>query len=360
MIHKLFKTAVVSLSLFTFASNIYPCTTFSLSDSKSHCFGKNYDFPIGNAHVSINKRNLVKVSIPLNDEKRVAWVSKYGSITFNQFGKELPNGGMNEAGLVIELMALDNPEYSAMDSRFGLTELQWIQYMLDNYSTVDEVLASDNSMRMSLYSMVPIHVLISDKRGDVAVLEYVNNKTVVHRDRSLPFTALTNDTYDNSVDYMKHFHYVHSPRQLPQSISSLDRFVRASYYAKNYCSRYNPSDYSFMILGSVNVEDFTQWSIVYDINNMKISYKTLNNNKIRSISLNDFDFSPVSPALYIDIDSDIQNVSTDFTPYSSTANKALIDLVFSSLDGFNSVPQEVRDQLAQYPETVVSLPMVGR
>src|SRR5512133_2080891 len=102
MIQKLFKTVVVSLSLFTFTSNIYPCSSFSLSSFKSHCVGKNYDFPIGYGHVSVNKRDLVKVSIPRNDEKKVAWVSKYGSITFNQFGKELPNGGMNEAGLVIE------------------------------------------------------------------------------------------------------------------------------------------------------------------------------------------------------------------------------------------------------------------
>lgn len=360
MIQKLFKTAVVSLSLFTFTSNIYPCTSFSLSDSRHHFFGKNYDFPIGNAHVSINKRNLVKVSLPLNDEKRVAWVSKFGSITFNQFGKEMPSGGMNEAGLVIELMALDKPEYPAIDSRFGLTELQWIQYMLDNYSSVDEVLASDNAMRMSLYSTYPIHVLISDKSGDAGVLEYVNNKTVIHHNHSLPFTALSNDTYDNSLNYMKHFRYIHSPRQLPQTTSSLDRFVRASYYTKNYNRRYNPIDYSFMILGSVNQGYFTQWSIVYDINNMKISYKTLNNDKIRTISMNDFDFSPVTPALYIDIDSDIQNGNSDFMPYSSTENKALIELVFSSLDEFVGIPQEFRDLLAQLPETTVPLPIVGR
>ena len=31
-----------------------------------------------------------------------SWVSKYGSVTFNQYGRELPTGGMNEAGLVVE------------------------------------------------------------------------------------------------------------------------------------------------------------------------------------------------------------------------------------------------------------------
>ncbi len=360
MIHKLIKTAIVSLSLVAFTSTIYPCSTFSLSSFKNHCFGKSYDFPIGYGHISVNKRNLVKISISRNDEKKIAWVSKYGSITFNQFGKELPNGGMNEAGLVIEEMTLENTDYPAIDSRFGLEELQWIQYMLDNFSTVDEVLASDNSIRMSAYSAHPIHIMMSDKSGDVAVLEYVNNKTVIHRDRSLPFTALTNDTYDNSLDYMKHFRHVQSPRQLPKTMSSLDRFVRASYYTKNYCSQYNASDYSFMILSSVNQYNHTQWSIVYDIKNMRISYKTLNNDRIRSISLNNFDFSPMTPALYTDIDSDIQNGSIDFLPYSFAANKSLIDVVFSSLNGFINVSQEDLNQLTQYPETTVPLPMVGK
>lgn len=232
--------------------------------------------------------------------------------------------------------------------------------MPDNYSTIDEVLASDNSMRMSLYSRYPIHVLISDKSGDAGVLEYINNKTVIHRNRSLPFTALTNDSYDNSLNYLKRFRYIHSPGQLPQTISSLDRFVRASYYTRNYCSRDNAGDYSFMILSSVNVDNFTQWSIVYDVNNMTISYKTLNNENIRTVSMNEFDFSPVTPALCIDIDYDIQNENTDFKPYSYAANKALIDLVFSSLDEFSGVPLEFRDQLAQYPETTIPLLMVGR
>jgi len=56
------------------------------------------------------------------------WVSAYGSVTFNQFGRELPLGRMNEAGLVIEIMWLTQTEYPHSDRRPALRELQWAQY----------------------------------------------------------------------------------------------------------------------------------------------------------------------------------------------------------------------------------------
>ena len=34
------------------------------------------------------------------------WTSKFGSVTFNQYGKDNPMGGVNERGLVIEVMEL--------------------------------------------------------------------------------------------------------------------------------------------------------------------------------------------------------------------------------------------------------------
>jgi choloylglycine hydrolase len=352
-----FNSIAFCLALVVPITFAVPCTTFSLNVKGKKCFGKNYDFPVGYGHVSVNKRNLIKVSIPLGTEKRCAWVSKYGSITFNQFGKELPCGGMNETGLVIELMAHGETVFPNPDARFGLTELQWIQYMLDNFASVDEVISSDNSIRMSVNSMMPIHVLISDKSGNTATLEYLNNKTVIHKNWMLPVPVLTNDTYDQSVNYYKRFCHVGDPDRLPQTVSSLDRFTRAAWYIHNYRSRYEPVEYSFSVLSSTNVEQFTQWSIVYDIQNMSIYYKTLNNNTTRMISMKDFDLSSKTPALYIDIDADINNTATDFLPYSQTANSNLIETVFSSLDGFRDVPAEALSELSRYPDTVVPLPI---
>ena len=43
------------------------------------------------------------------------WVSKYGSITFTQVGKELPIGGMNKIRFTIEFLWLDDTTYPLQD-----------------------------------------------------------------------------------------------------------------------------------------------------------------------------------------------------------------------------------------------------
>ncbi|MFP4472205.1 MAG: linear amide C-N hydrolase, partial [Bacteroidales bacterium] len=124
------------------------CTTFCLQDDSGHIvFGRNFDFPSGLGHVVVNHRNLQKTAFIRPPEKPITWVSKLGSISFNQNGREFPYGGMNEAGLVIEQMWLQETKYPAHDHRYGLSELQWIQYQLDNAATVQEVIDSDTLLR---------------------------------------------------------------------------------------------------------------------------------------------------------------------------------------------------------------------
>ena len=100
-------------------------------------------------------------------EKPFTWISRYGSISFNQNGREFPYGGMNQAGLVIEQMMHENEDakYPALDDRFGLAELQWIQYQLDVSASVADVIASDRTVRISFTSVAPLHFLAADAGG---------------------------------------------------------------------------------------------------------------------------------------------------------------------------------------------------
>ena len=70
--------------------------------------------------------------------KPFTWTSRFGSLTFNQYGREFPSGGINEKGLVVELMWLDDTRYPAPDGRGELPTLQWIQYQLDTAANVDD------------------------------------------------------------------------------------------------------------------------------------------------------------------------------------------------------------------------------
>lgn len=100
------KNVLILLLLF-FTTNAISCTTFVLKNSNNLVFGRNLDWFSDNGIVVINKLNIKKTALVFPPEKPVTWTSRYGSITFNQFGKEFPFGGINEKGLVVELMVVD-------------------------------------------------------------------------------------------------------------------------------------------------------------------------------------------------------------------------------------------------------------
>jgi hypothetical protein len=88
-------------------------------------------------------------------------------VTFNQYGREFPAGGMNDAGLVVEIMWLESSEYERPDARPTLNELQWIQYQLDRFATVDEVEAHAAELRVSRVNG-KVHYLACDRGGHCA------------------------------------------------------------------------------------------------------------------------------------------------------------------------------------------------
>jgi penicillin V acylase-like amidase (Ntn superfamily) len=94
-------------------------------------FAKNYDWNIGYGLILINKRGVAKKSASGQPENRASWMSRYDSLTFNQYGREFPSGGINEAGLAVELMWLDDAEYPADPRIPSFGTLEWIQYQLD-------------------------------------------------------------------------------------------------------------------------------------------------------------------------------------------------------------------------------------
>jgi len=345
MINNKFNLMRIVLIITFLAYQIFPCTTFIIKDKKNLVFGRNFDFSTSLGHVSINKRNLIKTAFIDVPEKKISWVSKYGSLTFNQIGKELPYGGINEAGLVIELMWFSETEYPELDNRYGLRELQWIQYQLDNFTSVREIIASKGTVRISQQSSTPIHFLMCDKKGNRAVIEYINGKFTYFQGRRLPYAALANSSYRSSLRYLSKV----TCKNPPSTSSSYDRFVRAAFLSKKQRYGKDIIKYSFNVLETINYDYDSQWSIVYDIKNMIVYYKTEFNQEMRIISINSIDFSCQTPALYLDID---YPTTDEFLEYNQDANRALIENVFNVVEFLQPLPSELRDMLAAYPNSI--------
>ena len=326
----------------------FGCTTFCLKNKGEVLFGKNYDWSIGDGMIFVNKRGMSKTS-SLDAEKNVAkWTSKYGSVTFNQYGWEQPSGGMNEAGLAIELMWLDDTKYPKADERPAIDVLEWIQYQLDTSASTAEVIRNSESVRIA--SRINLHYMVQDRGGNAATIEFLDGKLVAHTGIELPVATLTNDTYARSMRYA-----ASNNPESTKSVSSLDRFVRASSRAKQFADKQlaekEAIDYAFETLANAAQPGYTQWSIVYDQKRMKIHYRTKSRPEIKTVDAHYFDYGCVSPVMIFDLNAEeAGDVTPNFKQYSRTANRDLIQRSFNGTEFLQKVPDKARDASAEFPE----------
>lgn len=83
----------------------HACTSFCMDTPGGPVYGTNMDLFLGQGLVFVNRRGIAKMGYSENTNgETAAWVSEYGSVTFNLVGRELAWGGMNEAGLVVGTM----------------------------------------------------------------------------------------------------------------------------------------------------------------------------------------------------------------------------------------------------------------
>ncbi|MEJ2722456.1 MAG: linear amide C-N hydrolase, partial [bacterium] len=123
------------------------CSVFSLSSGGETVLGQNLDYEYFPAWVVVNTPGVTKSILPWKGHwpypgkrETVSWVSRYGSVTFTCYGRDFIEGGMNEAGLMVDQANLA-ADYPPDDGRPGVSCPQWMQYQLDNFATVDDVLA---------------------------------------------------------------------------------------------------------------------------------------------------------------------------------------------------------------------------
>jgi penicillin V acylase-like amidase (Ntn superfamily) len=344
----------------------YPCSTFVLGQGDVLLFGRNWDFYTSTGLIVTNMRGISKTALILPPDTPAQWVSKYGSVTFNQIGREFPYGGMNEAGLVVEIMWLDETKYPEPSGLPAVNEVQWIQYQLDNCGTVAEVIENSKAVRIG-QSWSRIHYLVCDKSGAAAAIEYLDGKFVCHTGDSLPLAALTNSTYDECAELLQAYAGFTAEEIIRHSSrSSTDRFLEIARRIDDFkAGDIGPAvDYAFDVLTSIGVARFkghrTAWSIVYDIANMRIYFKTFEDRTVRFFDVKSLDFSGRAPVRMLDITSDHKgDVSADFVEYSPAVNRAVIFSVLQTYKeaGFlTDLPEFAGEYLASYPETFTRQP----
>lgn len=169
----------------------------------------------------------------------IKWKSKYGSLVTSSWDIA-SSDGMNEKGLAGNLLWLAEsvyPKFAKDKDKPGLAVSLWLQYVLDNFATVEEaVVALRKEEFVVTSSHIPgteifatVHLSLSDKTGDNAIFEYIDGKLVVHHDRS--YVTMTNSPiFDEQLAINTYWKGIPGTTMLPGTNRAADRFVRASYY----------------------------------------------------------------------------------------------------------------------------------
>jgi penicillin V acylase-like amidase (Ntn superfamily) len=272
------------------------CSAFVLAKDGRVLFGRNFDYFTGAALLTVNPRDLEKTALVYPGVTAAHWTAKYGSITFNQVSRDFPMGGMNEKGLVVECLWLPQTQYPAPDARPVLTELQWIQYMLDTCATADEVVAADSLVRI-FPSTTKLHFLIADASGAAAVIEYQGGRSLLYGPGKAVVPALTNTSYGDDLESLAGYNGFGGQKEVPAEwTSSTDRFiVLAGGLRRLQRSPASIEDADvFALLDVMSYEGpdaQTQWQIVYDPAGREVRFKTRANRETRAVKLGDFDLA---------------------------------------------------------------------
>ena len=324
----------IVLSIFSSAV-IFSCSSFTLKKGDTLLYGRNLDertdIP---GFILVNNRGLTKRSLTFqyllsgkkNKKCSFEWVSKYGSVTFNNWTNDLPDGGMNEEGLFFEEMTMMKTVYPDNKGQKKMFMNQWIQYILDTCKTVDEVIASAKNISLDGWQW---HFFAADKTGKSVVIEFLNGKPVIHTGKDLPHPLLCNSVYKEEIKRLKEFENFGGKKKidLNDAFSSETRFVKGAILLKKYDPDINRSavDYGFKLLETITSKKWNKLAKIYDVKNKKIYFHSNQSRKIKYFDFGSFDFSCKTPQkVFLDVHSDISgNITGKFIDFNNKLNVEL-------------------------------------
>ena len=274
-----------------------------------------WKFPQGMERSGLTKTNPAK------------WVSKYGSLAVVQTadGQSAIADGMNEKGLVVNLLYLTETDYGKRDpDKPGVASSIYLQYILDNFSSVAEAVDALAKERIQIVP-VPIpnsehlptmHVSLSDSSGDSAIIEFLKGGVVIHH--SPAYQVMTNSPiYEQQLALMAYWDEVNGHHFLPGTRKSPDRFVRANFYTQRLPE---PATYREAIGGVMSVMrntsspfgdpdpekpniSTTMWRVIADHKNLIYFYDSTISYGSLWVELKQFDFSANTPVKMLDVET---------------------------------------------------------
>ncbi|MCC5902197.1 MAG: linear amide C-N hydrolase [Halomonas sp.] len=284
---------------------------------------------------------------------KLAWRSKYGSVVATAFDM-ISVDGLNEAGLAGHVLWLAESDYGIPDdSRPQLSQAIWMQYFLDNYSTVAEAVEWIEKSNVQVVQMMDptggtppaIHLALNDATGDSCIIEYSDGRPKVYHSRE--YRVMTNSpTYDQQLELVKTISGLGGDQPIPGSTLASDRFARAAYYVSRLDqpqTQLQAIAAMFSVIRNV-AQPFripdpgkpdasqTLWQTVSDLTNRRYVFESTTRPNIVWVDLRDLDLAVGAPQMKLNLVNELTvehgiagEVSGKFTD-SGTLNFLTLEL----------------------------------
>lgn len=245
--------------------------------------------------------------------RSVEWTSKYGSLAVSGYDISTVDG-MNEAGLVTNLLWLVSAKYPEDDGKTPRISLSiWAQYFLDNFATVAEAVeyVRKNPMNAATGAvpgqpdrLTTVHLSLSDASGDSAILEWIDGKLAVHHSRD--YQVMTNEPrFEDQLAISKYWGRVPGTVFLPGTSRAEDRFTRASFLINTIPKTDDPREAVAAVFSvirntsapwGISIDDqpnlsTTRWRIVADHKEHTYYFESVYSPNVFWVDLKRIDFS---------------------------------------------------------------------
>jgi choloylglycine hydrolase len=263
--------------------------------------------------------------------KGITYATKYGFAGANALGKVAVVDGINDRGLYVGLFYF--PDYASYppatreNAARAMAPEEYGVWLLGNFASVDEVKANFNKVVLvptvldAINQPAPVHFVVHDKTGKAVVIEPVDKTLKIYDD---PLGVLTNSPgFDWHMTNLRNYVNLTATnvppvalggiqlaqlgegsglRGIPGDFTPPSRFVRAVAFSQSAMPSATARDavlQAFHILNNFDIPygavresidghmaaEYTLWTAVSDLKNLRWYFRTREDQSIRSVDL---------------------------------------------------------------------------
>jgi uncharacterized protein (DUF2141 family) len=210
-----------------------------------------------------------------------------------------------------------------------LNELEWIQYQLDNYQSVAEVLSNLEKLSIRPFKG-KIHYVVADPSGHSVVIEHIGGK-ILHQEKTAhSCQVITNYDIKSSENWFSN----KANASKGNVTNALYRYVvlQSEIQKPQFSAKISvPAALQLMEDVAIKKGSFkTYWTIVYDLGTRSIMFKSAAAKSIKLLDFDALDFDAEVQAIDVNC-AEKGSVVAHLSPYDSVKNRSLITYSFQKL-----------------------------